>query len=255
MINNFFEVKKWFDNLTGNNDPVDENDIFSKVKIYRTPSTKIFEILIGVIVVCIFLLNIRDFILDTSNDRLGHLALGGVGIFAPLASLWHSYHPKITDLPINVVNAQQVRYISLCDRFASLGLALFFLWGSCNSLIENETIFFDGMVVCGVLLALNVIYFMYKIYKIRKCVEVKPEPIVKNEKILCIGILVAIFLIDFLLHILLEDVPGGGIKGFLIGVVSVFIVIGITWFCQRYLGLFKEITPEEKEEMNKKNKK
>lgn len=237
----------------GGTDSGDEDDIFSKVKIYRTPSTKTFEIIVGALVLCIFLLNVRNFILDTSDDRLAHLAICGLGVIFPLASLRHSYHPAATDLPMKIVNARQVQYLSLCGRFTALILALFFLWLSCNSLIESETLFFDGMMVCVVLLFLNCAYFMYKIYKIRNYVEVKPEPTVKNEGLLCIGGLVAVAIIDFLLHKVLRDMPGGSfLKGVLIDVITLLIIISVVWICRRYFGLFKEIAPEEKEKMNKK---
>lgn len=255
-MNELLRIRLLIAKFFGAADSGEGDDIFSKVKIYRTPTTKTFEIIVGILVLCIFLLNVRNFILGTSDDRLAHLAICALGIIFPLASLRHSYHPAATDLPMKIVNARQVQYLSLCGRFTALILALFFLWLSCNSMIESETLFLDGMMVCVALLFLNCAYFMYKIYKIRNCVEIKQEPAVENEGLLCIGVLVAVAIIDFFLHRMLRDMPGGSfLKGILIGGITTLIIIGAIWVCRHCFGLFKEITPEEKEEMNKKNRK
>ena len=179
--------------LFKNGDKEERAGIFAQVKIYRSTSARVFEFIVGILVLAMWLLTIRNIIHATSDDLPYLLLLAGMGTFFPIACLLHSYHPKANDFPfVKIVNARQVYYLSLLGRYAALWSALFWLWISCMDFIGSEPVFVGGVIVCCVLLCLNGVFFFYKIYQLRNLVEVEdPEPAIKNEKLFdyrCIGI-------------------------------------------------------------------
>ena len=115
--------------LFKNGDKEEQAGIFAQVKIYRSTSARVFEIIVGILVLAMWLLTIRNIIHATSDDLPYLLLLAGMGTFFPIACLLHSYHPKANDFPfVKIVNARQVYYLSLLDRYAALWSALFWLW-------------------------------------------------------------------------------------------------------------------------------
>ena len=180
-------------NLFKNGDEEEQAGIFAQVKIYRSTSAKVFEIIVGILVLAMWLLTIRNIIHDTTDDWPFLLLLAGIGTFLPIACLFHSYHPKANEFPfVKIVNARQVYYQSQSNRYAALCLALFGLWLSCIDFIGSVPVIVGGIIACCVLLCLNCVFFFYKIYQLRNLVEVKvPEPAIKKRKTLdhrCIGI-------------------------------------------------------------------
>ena len=240
--------------LFKNGDKEEQAGIFAQVKIYRSTSARVFEFIVGILVLAMWLLTIRNIIHATSDDLPYLLLLAGMGTFFPIACLLHSYHPKANDFPfVKIVNARQVYYLSLSSRFASVGLSLFFLWISCVDLIDNENLFFGGMVACCVLLCLNCVFFIYKIYQLRNLVEVEdPESAIKNEKLLTIGVLVLTVVLGFAMHLLpIWDCMPKILSGFLRGILVIAIVVGIVWVCNRYFGLFREIEKDASDSFKK----
>ena len=235
-------------------DKEEQAGIFAQVKIYRSTSARVFEIIVGILVLTMWLLTIRNVIHATSDDLPYLLLLAGMGTFFPIACLLHSYHPKANDFPfVKIVNARQVYYLSLSSRFASVGLSLFFLWISCVDLVDSEDLFFGGMVACFVLLCLNCVFFIYKIYQLRNLVEVEvPEPAIKNEKLLTIGVLVLTAVLGFAMHLLpIWDCMPTILSSFLRGILVIAIVVGIVWVCNRYFGLFREIDKDASDSSRK----
>ena len=240
--------------LFKNGDKEEPAGIFAQAKIYRSTSARVFEFIVGILVLAMWLLNIRNFIHATSDDCPYLLLLAGMGTFFPIACLRHSYHPKANDFPfVKIVNARQVYYLSLSGRYAALWLALFWLWLSCVDLIDNEDLFFGGMVACCVLLCLNCVFFFYKIYQLRNLVEVEdPEPAIKNEKLLTIGVLVLTVVLGFAMHLLpIWDCMPSMLSGFLRGILVIAMVVGIVWVCNRYFGLFREIDKDASDSFKK----
>ena len=103
--------------LFKNGDKEEQAGIFAQVKIYRSTSARVFEIIVGILVLAMWLLTIRNVIHATSDDLPYLLLLAGMGTSFPIACLHHSYHPKANDLPfVKIVNARQVYYLSLLGR-------------------------------------------------------------------------------------------------------------------------------------------
>ena len=130
----------------------------SRFTVLQVPGSLNF--IVGILVLAIWLLTIRNIIHSTSDDWFLYIVIAAVGTLFSVQNLCHSYHPTAIDLPfVKIVNARQVYYLSLSSRFASVGLSLLFLWISCSDLIDNEDLFFGGMVACCVLLCLNGVFF------------------------------------------------------------------------------------------------
>jgi len=97
--------------LFKNGDEEEPAGIFAQVKIYRSTSARVFEFIVGILVLAMWLLTIRNVIHATSDDLPYLLLLAGMGTFFPIACLLHSYHPKANDFPFVKI----VRYITcLC---------------------------------------------------------------------------------------------------------------------------------------------
>lgn len=115
--------------LFKNGDEEEPAGIFAQVKIYRSTSARVFEFIVGILVLAMWLLTIRNIIHATSDDWFLYIVIAAVGTLFSVQNLRHSYHPTAIDLPfVKIVNARQVYYLSLSSRFASVGLSLFFLW-------------------------------------------------------------------------------------------------------------------------------
>ncbi len=240
--------------LFKNGDKEEQAGIFAQVKIYRSTSARVFEFIVGILVLAMWLLTIRNIIHATSDDWFLYIVIAAVGTLVSVQNLRHSYHPTAIDLPfVKIVNARQVYYLSLSSRFASVGLSLFFLWISCVDLVDSEDLFLGGMIACCVLLCLNCVFFIYKIYQLRNLVEVEdPEPAIKNEKLLTIGVLVLTVVLGFALHLLpIWDCMPKILSGFLRGILVIAMVIGVVWVCKRYFGLFREIEKDASDSFKK----
>ena len=162
--------------LFSDSDDEEQDSIFAQVKIYRTTSVRIFEYVIGILLLAIWLLTIGNIIHAAAEEWHTYLIVAVFGTVSVGLSFRHSYHPSANDLPfVKIVNARQVYCLSLCSRLQSVVFALFFIWGGCAEWIEieSESIFLGGMITCLALLVLNCIFFTYKIYKLRKLVEVE----------------------------------------------------------------------------------
>jgi len=85
--------------LFKNGDEEEPAGIFAQVKIYRSTSARVFEFIVGILVLAMWLLTIRNVIHATSDDLPYLLLLAGMGTFFPIACLLHSYHPKANDFP------------------------------------------------------------------------------------------------------------------------------------------------------------
>lgn len=155
-------------------DDEEQDSIFAQVKIYRTASVRIFEYVIGILLLAIWLLTIVNITHVAAEEWHSCLIIAICGTVSTGLSFRHSYHPSASDLPfVKIVNARQVRCLSLCGRLQSVVYALFFIWAGCAEWIESESIFLGGMITCFALLVLNCIFFTYKIYKLRNLVEVE----------------------------------------------------------------------------------
>lgn len=238
-------------------DDEEQDSIFAQVKIYRTASVRIFEYVIGILLLAIWLLTIVNITHAAAEEWQSYLIVAVFGTVSTGLSFRHSYHPSAYDLPfVKIVNARQVRCLSLCSRLQSVVFALFFIWGGCAEWIEieSESIFLGGIITIFALLVLNCIFFTYKIYKLRNLVEVEaPSPTVRNEKLLIVGTLVLSIAVGFGVHYIpFWDSLPGLLCGFLKGLVSIALIAGIIWAGNRFFGLFREIDKESSDSPDKR---
>lgn len=113
-------------------DDEEQDSIFAQVKIYRTASVRIFEYVIGILLLAIWLLTIVNITHAAAEEWQSYLIVAIFGTVSVGLSFRHSYHPSAYDLPfVKIVNARQVRCLSLCGRLQSVVVALFFIWGGC----------------------------------------------------------------------------------------------------------------------------
>lgn len=235
-------------------DDEEQDSIFAQVKIYRTASVRIFEYVIGILLLAIWLLTIVNITHVAAEEWHSCLIIAICGTVSTGLSFRHSYHPSASDLPfVKIVNARQVRCLSLCGRLQSVVYALFFIWAGCAEWIEGESIFLGGMITCLALLVLNCIFFTYKIYKLRHLVEVPSSPTIRNEKLLIVGTLVLTIAVGFGVHYLpfwdsLPSLLSGVLKGF----VTIVLIVGIIWAGNRFFGLFREIDKGESDSPDKR---
>ena len=241
--------------LFSDSDDEEQDSIFAQVKIYRTASVRIFEYVIGILLLAIWLLTIVNITHVAAEEWHSCLIIAVVGTVSVGLSFRHSYHPSAYDLPfVKIVNARQVHCLSLCGRLQSVVYALFFIWGGCAEWIEvGESIFLGGIITIFALLVLNCIFFTYKIYKLRNLVEVEaPSPTIRNEKLLIVGTLVLSIAVGFGVHYLpFWDSLPGLLSGVLRGFVSIILIVGIIWAGNRFFGLFREIDKESSDSPDK----
>lgn len=234
-------------------DDEEQDSIFAQVKIYRTASVRIFEYIIGILLLAIWLLTIVNITHVAAEEWHSCLIIAVVGTVSVGLSFRHSYHPSASDLPfVKIVNARQVRCLSLCGRLQSVVYALFFIWGGCAEWIESESVFLGGMITALALMVLNCIFFTYKIYKLRHLVEVPSSPTIRNEKLLIVGTLVLTIAVGFGVHYLpFWDSLPSLLSGFLKGFVTIVLIVGIIWAGNRFFGLFREIDKESSDSPDK----
>nr|WP_294827890.1 hypothetical protein [Prevotella sp.] len=234
-------------------DDEEQDSIFAQVKIYRTASVRIFEYVIGILLLAIWLLTIVNITHVAAEEWHSCLIIAVVGTVSVGLSFRHSYHPSASDLPfVKIVNARQVRCLSLCGRLQSVVYALFFIWGGCAEWIESESVFLGGMITALALMVLNCIFFTYKIYKLRHLVEVPSSPTIRNEKLLIVGTLALTIAVGFGVHCLpFWDSLPGLVSGFLKGLISLALIVGIIWAGNRFFGLFREIDKESSDSPDK----
>lgn len=235
-------------------DDEEQDSIFAQVKIYRTASVRIFEYVIGILLLAIWLLTIVNITHVAAEEWHSCLIIAVVGTVSVGLSFRHSYHPSASDLPfVKIVNSRQVRCLSLCSRLQSVVFALFFIWIGCAEKIESESIFLGGMITCLALLVLNCIFFTYRIYRLRNLVEVAPSSTIRNEKLLIVGTLVLSIAVGFGVHYIpFWDSLPGLLSGFLRGLVSIALIAGIIWAGNRFFGLFREIDKESSDSPDKR---
>ena len=235
-------------------DDEEQDSIFAQVKIYRTASVRIFEYIIGILLLAIWLLTIVNITHVAAEEWHSCLIIAVFGTVSTGLSFRHSYHPSASDLPfVKIVNARQVRCLSLCGRLQSVVYALFFIWGGCAEWIESESVFLGGMITALALMVLNCIFFTYKIYKLRHLVEVPSSPTIRNEKLLIVGTLVLTIAVGFGVHYLpFWDSLPSLLSGFLRGLVSIALIAGIIWAGNRFFGLFREIDKESSDSPDKR---
>lgn len=240
--------------LISDSDDEEQDSIFAQVKIYRTTSVRVFEYVIGIQLLAIWLLAIVNITHAAAEEWHYCLIIAVVGTVSVGLSFRHSYHPSANDLPfVKIVNARQVHCLSLCGRLQSVVYALFFIWISCAEWIEGESIFLGGMITCLALLVLNCIFFTYKIYKLRHLVEVPSSPTIRNEKLLIVGTLVLTIAVGFGVHYLpFWDSLPSLLSGFLKGFVTIVLIVGIIWAGNRFFGLFREIDKESSDSPDKR---
>lgn len=257
VIENLNQMKKkllhFALDLFSASDDEEQDSIFAQVKIYRTASVRIFEYVIGILLLAIWLLTIVNITHVAAEEWHSCLIIAVVGTVSVGLSFRHSYHPSASDLPfVKIVNARQVRCLSLCGRLQSVVYALFFIWGGCAEWIESESIFLGGMITCLALLVLNCIFFTYKIYKLRHLVEVPSSPTIRNEKLLIVGTLALTIAVGFGVHYLpFWDSLPSLLSGFLKGFVTIVLIVGIIWAGNRFFGLFREIDKESSDSPDK----
>lgn len=70
--------------LFKNGDKEEQAGIFAQVKIYRSTSARVFEFIVGILVLSMWLLTIRNIIHATSDDLPYLLLLAGMGTFSLL---------------------------------------------------------------------------------------------------------------------------------------------------------------------------
>ena len=235
-------------------DDEEQDSIFAQVKIYRTASVRIFEYIIGILLLAIWLLTIVNITHVAAEEWHSCLIIAVFGTVSVGLSFRHSYHPSASDLPfVKIVNARQVRCLSLCGRLQSVVYALFFIWGGCAEWIESESVFLGGMITALALMVLNCIFFTYKIYKLRHLVEVPSSPTIRNEKLLIVGTLVLTIAVGFGVHYLpFWDSLPSLLSGFLKGFVTIVLIVGIIWAGNRFFGLFREIDKESYDSPDKR---
>ena len=145
VIENLNQMKKKLLNIAldlfSASDDEEQDSIFAQVKIYRTASVRIFEYVIGILLLAIWLLTIVNITHVAAEEWHSCLIIAVVGTVSVGLSFRHSYHPSASDLPfVKIVNARQVRCLSLCGRLQSVVYALFFIWGGCAEWIESESV-------------------------------------------------------------------------------------------------------------------
>lgn len=257
VIENLNQMKKKLLNIAldlfSASDDEEQDSIFAQVKIYRTASVRIFEYIIGILLLAIWLLTIVNITHVAAEEWHSCLIIAVVGTVSVGLSFRHSYHPSAYDLPfVKIVNARQVRCLSLCGRLQSVVYALFFIWVCCAEWIESESIFLGGMITALALLVLNCIFFIYRIYRLRHLVEVPSSPTIRNEKLLIVGTLVLTIAVGFGVHYLpFWDSLPSLLSGFLRGLVSIALIAGIIWAGNRFFGLFREIDKESSDSPDK----
>lgn len=234
-------------------DDDEQDSIFAQVKIYRTASVRIFEYVIGILLLAIWLLTIVNITHVAAEEWHSCLIIAICGTVSTGLSFRHSYHPSASDLPfVKIVNARQVRCLSLCGRLQSVVYALFFIWAGCAEWIEGESVFLGGMITALALMVLNCIFFTYKIYKLRHLVEVPSSPTIRNEKLLIVGTLALTIAVGFGVHCLpFWDSLPSLLSGFLKGFVTIVLIVGIIWAGNRFFGLFREIDKESSDSPDK----
>lgn len=240
--------------LFSDSDDEEQDSIFAQVKIYRTASVRIFEYVIGILLLAIWLLTIVNITHVAAEEWHSCLIIAVVGTVSVGLSFRHSYHPSASDLPfVKIVNSRQVHCLSLCSRLQSVVFALFFfIWVGCAEWIEGESIFLGGMITCLALLVLNCIFFIYRIYRLRHLVEVPYSPTIRNEKLLIVGTLVLTIAVGFGVHYLpFWDSLPSLLSGFLKGFVTIVLIVGIIWAGNRFFGLFREIDKESSDSPDK----
>lgn len=258
VIENLNQMKKkllhFALDLFSASDDEEQDSIFAQVKIYRTASVRIFEYVIGILLLAIWLLTIVNITHVAAEEWHSCLIIAVVGTVSVGLSFRHSYHPSASDLPfVKIVNSRQVHCLSLCSRLQSVVYALFFIWAGCAEWIESESIFLGGMITCLALLVLNCIFFTYKIYKLRHLVEVPSSPTIRNEKLLIVGTLVLTIAVGFGVHYLpFRDSLPSLLSGFLKGFVTIVLIVGIIWAGNRFFGLFREIDKESSDSPDKR---
>lgn len=240
--------------LFSDSDDEEQDSIFAQVKIYRTASVRIFEYVIGILLLVLWLLTIVNITHVAAEEWHSCLIIAVVGTVSVGLSFRHSYHPSASDLPfVKIVNSRQVHCLSLCSRLQSVVFALFFIWVGCAEWIEGESIFLGGMITCLALLVLNCIFFIYRIYRLRHLVEVAPSPTIRNEKLLIVGTLALTIAVGFGVHCLpFWDSLPGLVSGFLKGLVCTALILGIIWAGNRFFGLFREIDKESSDSPDKR---
>ena len=80
-------------------DDEEQDSIFAQVKIYRTASVRIFEYIIGILLLAIWLLIIRNIIHAAAEEWHSYLIVAIFGTVSVGLSFRHSYHPSAYDLP------------------------------------------------------------------------------------------------------------------------------------------------------------
>lgn len=258
VIENLNQMKKKLLNIAldlfSASDDEEQDSIFAQVKIYRTASVRIFEYVIGILLLAIWLLTIVNITHVAAEEWHSCLIVAICGTVSTGLSFRHSYHPSASDLPfVKIVNSRQVHCLSLCSRLQSVVYALFFIWVGCAEWIEGESIFLGGMITCLALLVLNCIFFTYKIYKLRHLVEVPSSPTIRNEKLLIVGTLVLTIAVGFGVHYLpFWDSLPSLLSEFLKGFVTIVLIVGIIWAGNRFFGLFREIDKESSDSPDKR---
>lgn len=258
VIENLNQMKKKLLNIAldlfSASDDEEQDSIFAQVKIYRTASVRIFEYVIGILLLAIWLLTIVNITHVAAEEWHSCLIIAVVGTVSVGLSFRHSYHPSASDLPfVKIVNSRQVHCLSLCSRLQSVVYALFFIWGGCAEWIESESVFLGGMITALALMVLNCIFFTYKIYKLRHLVEVPSSPTIRNEKLLIVGTLVLTIAVGFGVHYLpFWDSLPSLLSGFLKGFVTIVLIVGIIWAGNRFFGLFREIDKESSDSPDKR---
>lgn len=80
-------------------DDEEQDSIFAQVKIYRTASVRIFEYIIGILLLAIWLLTIVNITHVAAEEWHSCLIIAIFGTVSTGLSFRHSYHPSASDLP------------------------------------------------------------------------------------------------------------------------------------------------------------
>lgn len=173
-------------------------EIFRQVKIYRTFETKVAEIVVGVLSIATCLIGIRGYILG-EYDLLDLVMLCALGIALPVGGMWKSYHPQSDDSFLDIVNRQQVIYLSRMGRCCSIGMGVFLLICSAMYMLSEEV--FRCLLIIGVAaVILPTIFYSVKIYRVRKYVEKQVSYLDRQDKKISFFSLLLAFVVGYVLH-------------------------------------------------------
>lgn len=155
-----------------------EVNVFSQVRIGRTPEGLVLEVLTVIALLALILLGIYGRV-KASIDWGDFLIAVGLAVVVSGFYMYHSYHPSKEDIPLPITNQWQVYELARLSHYFAFCMATFFL-------VVMISIVFDiarwALFVPVGLLFLVVVYFGWRIYRLGRCGEQAVDETVKDRQ-------------------------------------------------------------------------